>query len=283
MDKKIIEEKYKDLTDNITIISDWDYYVNFEKIYSLKDKIEVYLKKLDVLIGEKECDINKKFIELLEEEPNIRLYLPLLIACRISKFKNNKIFIPKVSIDKDIEKELLYFFEKSGLKNLYSKSHIESTLDYYLGVEVGIDSNCRKNRTGILMENIVECRLIELSNEYNFKYIKQANYKKIEKEFNIKINEDFKRFDFVILNNKQLIAIEVNYYNTDGSKFTSIAEEYIVLSKKLNEENIKFVWITDGYGIKQREKFTKTAIESIENIINIKYLYSDEFIKLIRN
>ena len=57
--------------------------------------------------------------------------------------------------------------QETGLFDLLSKSKIKSLQDYVTGVEVGLDSNARKNRTGTVMENIIE------------NYIQSAGYKKM--------------------------------------------------------------------------------------------------------
>ena len=46
--------------------------------------------------------------------------------------------------------------KKTGLFDLLSKHIVNNLYDYVLGVEVGLDSNGRKNRGGHLMERLVE-------------------------------------------------------------------------------------------------------------------------------
>ncbi|WP_313771157.1 DpnII family type II restriction endonuclease [Mycoplasmopsis felis] len=48
--------------------------------------------------------------------------------------------------------EYLLFLDKTGLLDLISNKIINNLVDYVLGVEVGLDSNSRKNRTGKSME-----------------------------------------------------------------------------------------------------------------------------------
>ena len=45
---------------------------------------------------------------------------------------------------------------KTGIFDLISKHIINNLVDYATGVEVGLDSNGRKNRGGHLMEDLVE-------------------------------------------------------------------------------------------------------------------------------
>lgn len=46
-------------------------------------------------------------------------------------------------------------FEKSGIINLFKDKKIKNLVDYTIGVEVGLDSNGRKNRRSI---NGIYCR-----------------------------------------------------------------------------------------------------------------------------
>lgn len=52
--------------------------------------------------------------------------------------------------------EALSFLKESGFLELVSNRNIKSIPDYFIGVEVGLDSNGRKNRSGTSMENLVE-------------------------------------------------------------------------------------------------------------------------------
>jgi len=61
-------------------ISNYDYYVDFSKIYRNVDKIKVELNILNSLIGSK--NIEKDFENLLKKYPEILKYIPILIAVR---------------------------------------------------------------------------------------------------------------------------------------------------------------------------------------------------------
>ena len=53
------------------------------------------------------------------------------------------------------------FMKKTGLFDLIANHVINNLVDYVTGVEVGLDSNGRKNRGGHLMENLVEDYLVK--------------------------------------------------------------------------------------------------------------------------
>jgi type II restriction enzyme len=149
------------------------------------------------------------------------------------------------------------------LPNQYA---IKNLVDYCFGVEVGFDTNARKNRTGTLMENLVSKFLKEFCYEnQNFTYIEQATQKRIKEYFNydIEIDKNSRRFDFALYNksNKKIYLLEVNYYSGGGSKLKATAGEYQYLYDFLKAQNIDFIWITDGKG-------WLTALNPLEETFN---------------
>jgi type II restriction enzyme len=48
------------------------------------------------------------------------------------------------------------FFRESGLRDILADRKISNLSDYVFGIETGLDTNARKNRSGTLMEGIVE-------------------------------------------------------------------------------------------------------------------------------
>ena len=53
------------------------------------------------------------------------------------------------------------FMRNTGLFDLLENHIINNLVDYIMGVEVGMDTNGRKNRTGEAMEDLVESYLIK--------------------------------------------------------------------------------------------------------------------------
>ncbi len=152
-----------------------------------------------------------------------------------------------------LKKELLIFFRESGLKDIFQNECIKNLVDYCFGVEVGFDTNARKNRTGDLMESLVEKFIKDFCDENsNFKYISQATQKKIKDIFNydIEIDKNSRRFDFALYDKSKnkIYLIEVNYYGGGGSKLKATAGEYQYLYDFLKAQNIDFIWVTDGKG-----------------------------------
>ena len=66
--------------------------------------------------------------------------------------------------------DYIKFMRETGLFELLQNHIINNLYDYLLGVEVGLDSNGRKNRGGHLMEDLVESYIEKAG------YIKNQNY-----------------------------------------------------------------------------------------------------------
>ncbi len=255
----------------------WDYFTDFEKVKINIKKVEKELNILNYLIGKE--NIEQEFTDLITEYPNIRKALPLLIAVRKDKLGStpiitdidalvpeNKQYVFYDELNENIIQELLIFFRDSGLKNVLKNEHIKNLVDYCFGVEVGFDTNARKNRTGILMENIVAKFLEEFCNDnLDFQYIEQATQKRILEVFNyeIAIDKNSRRFDFALYNSltNKLFLIEVNYYSGGGSKLKATAGEYQYLNDFVKSQGIEFIWVTDGKG-------WLTALNPLEETFN---------------
>ena len=266
----------------------WDYFTDFEKVKLNVQKVKVELNILNSLIGEE--NIEEEFIKLVNEYPKIRKALPLLIAVRKDKLNNtsvivniatlvaeNKKYIFYDEINKTVEEELLIFFRKSGLKDIFQNRYIKNLVDYCFGVEVGFDTNARKNRTGTLMEDIVSSYLSKFCQENtNFVYIEQATQKRIEEKFDytIKIDKNSRRFDFALFNKvtKKLFLMEVNFYSGGGSKLKATAGEYQYLNNFIKSQGLEFIWITDGKGWLTALHPLEETFEHNDYVINLHML-----------
>ena len=281
-EKEIFDYFIDNLNDSIFT---WDYFVNFIKVKTNILKIEKELNLLNVLIGKK--NIEKEFINLIKEYPKVRIVLPLLIAVRKNKLKTLKIisnyktlipenklnlFDPKIKLDNNLEKELLKYFNISGLKDIFKNKNVKNIVDYCFGVEVGLDTNARKNRTGKSMEILVENILKQLNNHIKFKWISQATSKKIKNLWNldVKIDKTNRKFDFAVFHKKQLYLIETNYYSGGGSKIKSTAGEYKQLNDFIKKQGFKLIWITDGLGWKTTLNSLKETFKYNDYIFNLK-------------
>jgi type II restriction enzyme len=286
-EKEVFDYLINNLTDSIFT---WDYFVDFKKVKKNIHLVEKELNLLNVLIGKE--NIETELINLVSEYPNVRKVLPFLIAIRNNKLKELKIiddfkdliseskielFNPKVDLTSELRNDLIKFFKESGLKDIFKDKNIKNIVDYCFGIEVGMDTNARKNRTGQSMENIVEKIIQKFSKNNHFEYIAQATKKKIKEKwnFNVIIDKTNRIFDFAIYekSKNKIFIIETNYYGGSGSKLKSTAGEYQYLSDFLLKQGIDLIWVTDGLG-------WKTTTKSLfETFLHNDYLFNIELLK----
>jgi len=259
-------------------ITKWDYFVNWAKVFDNLKDVEIDLNILNYLIGKQ--NIEEEFKELLDKHPSIIRLIPILIACRENKFTI------LVDYDKDsfkydtfdfgkpekIEKAKIVEFTKStGFLELLQNKRIKNIVDYIIGVEVGLDSNGRKNRGGKSMETIVEFFIKEICYRIGLDYIKEASAKKVAQRWGLKLKVDksSRRVDFAINNNNQLFLIETNFYGGGGSKLKSTAGEYNSMFDFWKSDGHEFIWITDGYGWNSTRLPLQETFNHIDYILNL--------------
>ena len=107
-----------------TSISDYTYYVDFEKIYKNVDKVKVELNILNSLIGSK--NIEEEFQNILIKYPETLECIPLLLAVRSREiFVKDEINEYLFKFDKMVYsmKDYIRFMNESGLFDLL-QNHI---------------------------------------------------------------------------------------------------------------------------------------------------------------
>ena len=290
---KTDDELFEEITSSFKKkITQWSYFVNWEKVLQNVESIEKELNLLNYLIGKK--DLHKETVNLLLQYPTTIKAIPLLLAIREKSLEvlidtRNFIYREFNFSKKEFSKEEIETFAdvilKSGLGELLKDKKIKNLVGYATGVEVGLDSNGRKNRSGKLMESLVEEFIRNLCNELKIKYMSQANAKKVEEQWNIKIEVDnYSRIiDFAINNNSKLYFIEVNYYGGTGSKLKSTATEYIRMNDFWNDQGIKFIWITDGKGWKSTLNPLREYFNSGGYLLNLEMLRKGYLKEIIEN
>lgn len=265
-------------------ITKWDYFVNWTKVFNNVKDIEIDLNILNYLIGKD--NIKSEFVDLLKRYPAIARLIPVLVASRESNFKilskygyaafvyENFSFKSIKSLTDDEIKKVVQFASESGFLKLLAEKRIKSVVDYVIGVEVGLDSNGRKNRTGKLMEDIVEFFVKDVCKRNNYEYITQANACKVKQKWDLKLTVDksSRRIDFAIYNGKKLYLIETNFYGGVGSKLKSTAGEYKTMSDYWKNDGHKFIWVTDGLGWKATHRPLRETFNHIDYLLNLEMI-----------
>jgi type II restriction enzyme len=159
-------------------------------------------------------------------------------------------------------------FAKDGVKNL---------VDFVLGVEAGVDSNARKNRSGQSMEKVVGAYLGSFAVDRNLEILEQATPSAIKQKWGlaVPVDKSSRRFDFAISDGRKLVLVEVNFYGGGGSKLKATAGEYVGLGELLKVPNVEFLWITDGFGWLTTLLPLRAAYEKLDYVWNLHWLSRD--------
>ncbi|WP_147615191.1 type II restriction endonuclease [Treponema pectinovorum] len=254
-----------------------DYFTDFEKVILNTNKIAIKLNQLNYLIGKN--DLRKAIKELYDENPKVFEVLDILIAVRTKDKKKtlnaNGEFVPLETYFSSLQ-GVIDYVEQTGLAEVFKNKNITNLVDYVFGVEVGLDTNARKNRGGDNMAKAVALKF----KRANIPFRKEVNSTEFEE---IKsLGQDLKRFDFVVQTKKKTYLIETNFYNGGGSKLNEVARAYTDIAPKINRyEKFEFVWITDGQGWLSAKNKLGEAYSLIPSIYNLADI--DEFILKVKS
>lgn len=269
-----------------------EFFTNWEKARVNQSSYKDELALLSVLTN---CDNPETELKrLLTSYPRINSLLPLLSAVRIKGSNKNLTVLDEYSVDdlqyyfgtNDLDKSSIEksvsFAKKTGL--LAELTKIKNHSDYYFGVEVGLDSNARKNRSGTAMEDLTEPYIRDFVNKYSGRYLIQTNFAKASKEFGVEvpIQQAGKRGDFMLLIDGLPINIETNYFDGSGSK-QEIMNSYISRAEDLAKAGWGFGLITDGMGWKKNRSQVDHGYERIGNIMNLSMCKNGALDKIYEN
>ena len=219
--------------------------INWPKIQVNLLNYEKYLEILNNLICSNQEELNERATKIWQESPQSFQVLPYLLAIRNSE---NFSWLDKENVeyweDLDLDKVKGLIFN-SGLAEYLTNGKIKDLKDYCLGVEVGLGSHSKKNIVGITMERSVE----SLLKKYRVEYQKQV-------PVDFLVNGK-KRFDFLIKFPEQEYYLETSFYNSPGSKVSEIIRSYSGVLEKAQNNEINFLWIVDGKGLKSCKELLK--------------------------
>ncbi|MCX6231146.1 MAG: type II restriction endonuclease [Bacteroidetes bacterium] len=242
-----------------------DYFTDFTKIRANVNKISIKLNQLNYLIGKE--NLEEAIDELFNENPKVFEVLDILIAVRKNKraktFNNNGEIV-LLDTYFHTPKTILEYIEETGLSEVFRNKNVTNLVDYVFGIEVGLDTNARKNRGGDNMSKAVSLFFDNANIAYK-KEVSNTVFPDI-----ISLGADVKRFDFVIKTKKKTYLIETNYYNGGGSKLNETARSYSDVAPKINQyKNYEFVWITDGQGWHSAKNKLQEAFSIIPSMYNL--------------
>ena len=253
------------------------FFCDFDKISANVDNIKLSLCMLNSMIGT--TDLRRSVETIWNRDRSAFSVMDILIAVRSEGKKvvlnsaGDCIVLDRLftSIDGVLE-----YLEGTGLADLFRQKKIKDLVDYVFGIETGLDSNARKNRSGHVMEGMVASVLTNNNIEY-----RQEVYSTEWKDLQKVLGDDEKRFDFVIQTPKKTYLIEVNFYSGGGSKLNEVARSYSDIAPKINSvPGFEFVWITDGIGWKSAKNKLQEAYSIIPSIYNLTSI--NEFLQEVK-
>ncbi|MBQ8516757.1 MAG: type II restriction endonuclease [Akkermansia sp.] len=254
-----------------------DFYSDFAKIGRNVDEIAFSLNTLNYLIGKD--DIRAAVEVIWARDKKAFDVMDILIATRK---KDGRLFLdgaqqalPIQSLYGSVD-GVVQFLEGTGLANVLRQKRVKDLVDYVFGVETGLDSNARKNRSGVIMEKLVAQLLSDAGIEYS-EQVSSRKFPAIESVLGV----DQKIFDFVIARPNKTYLMEVNFYSGGGSKLNETARSYTDVAPKVNSvPGFEFVWITDGQGWYSAKNKLQEAFVAIPSIYNLTTI--SEFLRRLK-
>ena len=247
-----------------------DFFCDFDKISANVAEVEMSLNTLNYILGKE--DLRRGVADIWERDPKVFEVLGILIAVRDEGKK------PVVDANGDVvllrsffesAAKVTEFLQGTGLAEIFQSRRIKNLVDYVFGIETGLDTNARKNRSGHIMEGTVA----RILNENDIRF-QQEVYSSEFPELSV-LGTDEKRFDFYIETPMKKYLIEVNFYSGGGSKLNEVARAYTELAPKVNSVvGFEFVWITDGIGWKSARNKLEEAYNTIPSVYNLTNISS---------
>ena len=196
-----------------------DFYCDFPKIAKNVADIEISLNTLNYLIGK--ADLRTAVQALWNRDKRVFEVMDILIATRKKDAKKyidsdgtmHSIHTLFSSVD-----GVMKFIEGTGLDKVFINKEVKDLVDYVFGVETGLDTNARKNRSGDITETLVA----RIFDNAGIVYCEQVSSKEFP-DISLVLGADQKVFDFVITSNDRTYFIEVNFYSGGGSKLNEVA------------------------------------------------------------
>ena len=175
-----------------------DYFTDFDKVIRNTNKIAMKLNQLNYLLGK--VDLHQAIAELYEENPNAFTVLDILIAVRTKDKKktlNSKGEFVLVESYFTSLQGVIDYIEQTGLAGIFKNKNVTNLVDYVFGVEVGLDTNARKNRGGDNMAKAVALKFKGANIPYRAE-VNSTEFAEIQS-----LGQDLKRFDFVWITDGQ--------------------------------------------------------------------------------
>ena len=255
------------------------FYTDFRKCSANVNSIAIKLNTLNYLIGR--TDIEQAIRDLWDNDPNVFSVLDILIAVRTNDKKmvlNNDGKSQYISKYFETVDGVITFIKQTGLEEIFLNRQIKNLVDYVFGVEVGLDTNARKNRSGHVMEELIANKFTKFGIKFR-QEVYSTEFPSIE---NV-LGQDKKRFDFVVSTPNMVYGVETNFYGSSGSKLNETARSYKTITLETKDlTDFTFVWFTDGKGWNSARRNLEETFDVLEHIYNINDMENGIISKIMK-
>ena len=169
--------------------------------------------------------------------------------------------------DREAARDLADILQETGLQYVVDKADVR---DHYRGMLVGMESHARKNRQGECFEDLVGEQVSEIAD-----YLNEKGFSvEMDDEYTTEYNDDSgqkKTVDFALFESGDLmLVVEANAYKVGGSKPSEIRRSYNHVAQRMRDDNVAFVWITDGQGWeKSLQNVLRESYNDITDLYNL--------------
>lgn len=265
------------------------FYVDWSKARSSVRQQQVRLNILNTLTDCRTAqEAEDQFPPLLREYPEIAEVLPLLLATRLKRGERalpvvndfddalpptvHVRFDPAVATDAASVRTLVGFLRGSGVFALLADPHIHDLVEYVFGVEVGLDTNARKNRSGTAMEQLVDPIITGATMLLPGTSVYRQFGAGLAKTLGLPWPFDRARAaDFAVLTasaDGARLWVETNYFQVSGSK-ASVAGDYIRRARDLQRAGWDFALVTDGPGWRKMGSEVREMVAELGYLMNL--------------
>ncbi|MCI4319785.1 MAG: type II restriction endonuclease [Thermoplasmata archaeon] len=258
-----------------------DFFVNWKKVERNVDALSEPLRLLSS-VGSSE-DPKEALSNLIRETQAAVPIIPLLIAWRKHEWRMlvesagqeaNTLeldFSGKAPLSEEEINRVTNFAVDSGVVDLLRRT---KDLESYLrGVEVGMDTNARKNRSGTFMEARVTPFIRKaVATAPGWTEVKKQPFARVCPESGAEGSDVASRtFDFMAKSEKRRIAFEMNFYDQVGSKPLEIVSSYLHQADELKRYGWDFVWVTDGPAWESEPTRLRDSFEKLDAVLNLSF------------
>jgi type II restriction enzyme len=247
--------------------------VDWDKVLDFVGKYKIELGILEAVL---QSDV-KEFFETIKKYPEVIRVFPRLLAIRDDKFSIiedpdtrrylNFDFTKLPETDIEIY-EYIDFWRKSGLANVLKE--VKNLRDYYMGVEVGSDTNARKNRGGVEWEKFVEPLIMQIAYKNGYQVKIRQKFEKVLRDLSFKEPpmELRRNMDFIVYKGGKFVDIEANFFSGGGTKL-EVPGAYV--NRTFSQGfTLSLFLFTDGFGWMSSKSLMQDYFNKFPCIVNYK-------------